>query len=203
MRGRERLHAYLTSRQNLVACGMALVGLGLALLDPVGPTGLVLVIGFYALGAAAARPNRAHARFGFDPRDIEKAFQQEISDVSGRVPPELVIRIQRIELIARTQVLPRLERLPPGSVDLYLVEQTARRYLPTAIDNYLRLPAGYSSRQSGSDGATALQVVTDELSMLEAEMRRIANVVLRADMDRLLAHRRFLNDRLSGADLSG
>lgn len=202
-RTRDRLRAYLASRQNLVACGFAILALALAILDPIGPPAMVLIIGFYALGAAAARPNRALVRYGFDPRAIEKAFQREIREVSGRVPPELIVRIQRIELIARTEVLPRLDCLPPGSVDLYLIEQTAREYLPTAIDRYLRLPAGYVSRQPGSDGATALEVVTDQLSLLETELRRIASVVQRVDMDRLLAHRRFLSDRLPSADLSG
>lgn len=203
MAGWRRLTAYLASRRNLVACGLALIGGGLALLDPVGPAGIVLVAGFYALGVAATRPDPVVARFGFSPKAVERALQREITDISGRVPPEVLIRIQRIEYLARTQVLPRLDCLPPGSVDLYVVERTARDYVPTAVENYLRLPAGYVASGPGGAGATPLQVVTDELNLLEAEMRRIAGVVQRADMDRLLAHRRFLRDRFGRVDLSG
>ena len=163
---------------------------------------LLLVVGFYVLGAAAAPPNRAMGRYGFDPAQLEKALLKEISAISGRVPPEVIVRIQRIEFIMRTQVLPGIDCLPSGSLELYLIERTARDYLPTAVENYLRLPGGYVSTQPGSRGSIPIQVLIDELNLLEAQMRRVADVVHRADMDRLLAHRRFLNDRFSGADVS-
>ena len=193
---------YLGSRRNLVGCALAALGAALAFLDPVGPSGLLLVVGFYALGVAAARPSPLLKRYGFNPRDLEKALQRQIVQVSGRVPPEVIIRIQRIELLTRTRVLPRLDCLHPGSLDLYLVERTAREYLPRALDNYLLLAGGYGASGSGVP-STPLQVLTEELDLLERETRRIAGVVQRADMQRQLAHRRFLQDRLSGADLSG
>jgi hypothetical protein len=114
----------------------------------------------------------------------------------------VINRVQRIEFIMRTQVLPRIDCLPPGSLELYLIERTARDYLPTAVENYLRLPGDYVSGQPGNRASTPLQVLIDELNLLEAQMRRVADFVYRADMDRLLAHRRFLTDRLTGADLS-
>ena len=193
---------YLASRRNLCGCALALVGAGLAVLDPVGPAGLVLVVGFYLLGAAAVPPNKMISRYGFDPKQVEKALLEEIGAISGRVPLEVMIRVQRIELILRTQVLPRIDCFPPGSLELYLIERTARDYLPTAVENYLRLPERYVSAQPGSRGSTPLQVLVDELTLLETQMRRMADVVHHADMNRLLAHRRFLNDRFSAADAS-
>jgi hypothetical protein len=160
------------------------------------------VVGFYALGVAATRPSPLLERYGFNPRDLEKGLQRQIVQVSGRVPPEVIIRIQRIEVLTRTQVLPRLECLPLGSLDLYLVERTVREYLPRALDNYLLL-SGSDSPLRASTASTPLQVLTEELELLERETRRIAGVVQRADMQRQLAHRRFLQDRLSGVDLSG
>lgn len=193
---------YLMSRRNLCGCALALVGAGLALADPVGPAGLVLVVGFYLLGAAAMPSNSAVSRYGFDPKQLEKALWQEIAAISGRVPAEVIIRIQRIELIIRSQVLPRIDCLQPGSLELYLIERTARDYLPTAVENYLRLPGDYVSSKPGSQGSRPIQVLNDELNLLEAQMQRIAELVHGADMDRLLAHRRFLNDRFSRADVS-
>jgi hypothetical protein len=198
-----RFAGYLASRQHLVGCGLALLGAALALLDPVGPAGLVLVAGFYGLGVAAARPEPAQHRYGFDPSQVARAMQQELGDVSGRVPAEVILQLQRIELIVRTHVLPRLECLPPGSVDLYLVERTALEYLPAALDHYLRLPPGSVSDGRSTQVATALAVLLDELSLLEGEMRRIAAVIQCVDMDRMLAHRRFLNDRFGRLDPSG
>jgi hypothetical protein len=197
MAASRRLYAYLLSRRNRLACAFALVAVALVLADPVGPVGIVLVIGFYLLGAAAARPTPEIDRYGFDPKKLEKALQRELAEVSGRVPPPITARIQRIELITRTQILPRLELLPPGSLDLYLIERTVTEYVPTAVGNYLRLPADYESA-----GDRPLDVVDQELALLEGQMRRIAALVQRADMDRMLAHRRFLKDRFGQLDLS-
>jgi hypothetical protein len=192
-----RITRYLTSRRHLAGTGLALVGAGLALADPVGPAGGLLVVGFYLLGAAAVPTNPAVRRYGYDPKDVLKALRHEISAVSGRVPPEVMLRIQRIELTIRSEILPRLECLPAGSLELYLIDRTAREYLPTAVDTYLRLPPDFVSSRPTSYGWTPLQLLVDQLDLLDAQMRRVAEVVHHADMDRLLAHRRFLNARFS------
>jgi hypothetical protein len=190
---------YLTGRRNLAGSGLALLAAGLVLLDPVGPQGILLVISFYLAGVVAVRGNPKVPRFGFDPMQVQRSLSEEIAAVAGRVPPPIWIRIQRIELTIRTEILPRLECLPLGAPELYLVERTARDFLPRAVETYLQLPGGYAS----SRGATAYQVLVDELDLLEAQMRRVAEIVHRTDMDRLLAHRRFLEDRFRRLDLSG
>ncbi|HEX3629070.1 MAG TPA: hypothetical protein VHW91_01250 [Candidatus Dormibacteraeota bacterium] len=198
----ERLSTFLTSRRHVAGCGLALLGAVLALLDPVGPAGLLLVGGFYLVGVAAGGPNSRVERYWFDPQQLAKALQRQAADVSGRLPADVMVQLQGIELLMRTQVFPRLDSLPPGSLDLYLVERTVSEYLPVALENYLRLPAGYVSTQPSSYGSTPRRVLGDQLRLLEGEMRRIAAVIQRADMDRVLAHRRFLNDRFGRLDHS-
>src|SRR5436853_557432 len=78
---------------------------------------------------------------------------------------------------------------------LAVVERTAFEDLPTALDAYLRLPQGYVSSGPGSRGRPAIDVLLKELDVMDAEMRLVAAKVQRADMDRLLAHERFLLDR--------
>jgi hypothetical protein len=190
---------YLTGRRNLAGSGLALLAAALVVIDPVGPQGIVLVIGFYLAGVVAVRGTPKVHRLGFDPMQVQRSLLAEIAAVAGRVPPDIWIRIQRIELTIRAEILPRLDCLPLGAPELYLVERTASDFLPTAVETYLRLPGGYAS----SGGATAHQVLVDELDLLEAQMRRVAEVVHRADMDRLLAHHRFLEDRFRSLDLSG
>jgi hypothetical protein len=190
---------YLTSRRNLTGSGLALLAAALVVIDPVGPQAILLVIGFYLAGVVAVRGTPRVHRLGFDPMQVQRSLLNEIAAVAGRVPPDIWIRIQRIELTIRAEILPRLDCLPLGAPELYLVERTASDFLPTAVETYLRLPAGYAS----PGGAIAYRVLVDELDLLEAQMRRVAEVVHRADMDRLLAHRRFLEDRFSRLDLSG
>jgi hypothetical protein len=189
------LVAYLTSRRNLTGSALALVGAGLVLADPVGAQGLLLVIGLYLAGALAVRGNGRVSRFGFDPNRVQKLLSEQIAEVAARVPPEILTRMQRIELTIRTEILPHLDCLPLGAPELYLIERTVSDYLPTAINAYLRLPNGYVSSQPGSHGRAAVAVLAEELDFLDAEMRQVAEVVHRTDMDRLLAHKRFLIDR--------
>ncbi len=194
------LVAYLTSRRNLTGSALALVGAGLALADPVGAQGLLLVFGLYLAGALAVRGNGRVSRFGFDPRRVQKSLSEQISEVAARVPPEILARVQRLELTIRAEILPHLDCLPLGAPELYLIERTVSDYLPTAIDAYLRLPSGYVSSQPGSHGRAAVEVLAEELDFLDAEMRQVAEVVHRTDMDRLLAHKRFLIDRFTRED---
>jgi hypothetical protein len=198
-----RIASYVTSRRNLAGSSLAVVGAALALVDPVGPAGIVLVVGLYVVGALAVQSNPAVRRYGWDPKDVVQALTDEISAVSGRVPPPVIEAIQRIELTIRSEILPGLDRLPPGARELYLIERTARDYLPAAVDAYLRLPADYVGAQAATQGRSALEVLVEELDLLEAEMRRIAELVHRTDMDRLLAHRRFLVDRIDRENASG
>jgi len=190
---------YLTSRRNLAGSGLALLAAALVVIDPVGPQGILLVVGFYLAGVVAVHGTPRVHRLGFDPMQVQRSLLKEIAAVAGRVPPDIWIRIQRIELTIRAEILPRLDCLPLGAPELYLVERTARDFLPTALETYLHLPGEYASPR----GATAHQVLVDELDLLEAQMRGVAEVVHRGDMDRLLAHRRFLEDRFSRLDLSG
>jgi hypothetical protein len=188
---------FFGSRKHFAGCALMLVGIGLSLIDPVGPQAVILIVAFYLAGVVAI-PARPHiSRFGFDPRQVERGLAQTISAVSGRVPPEVMIRLGRIELTIRAEILPRLHRLPPGSADLYLVRSTGGEYLPAALDAYLCLPPGYVSIQPGTEGQTALSILVEELDLLEARMRSVAATLDSADMDRLLAHRRFLLERFT------
>src|SRR5438132_9987318 len=136
------LVAYLTSRRNLTGSALALVGAGLVLADPVGLQGILLVGVLYLAGALAVHGRARVNRFGFDPGRLQKRLSEQITAVAARVPPEILDRLQRIELSTSTEILPQLHCLPPGAPELYLIERTVSEYLPTALDAYLRLPAG-------------------------------------------------------------
>jgi hypothetical protein len=199
----DRISAYLTGRKQLAGSALALFGGALTLADPVGPGGVFLIAGFYLLGVIAVPNPRRGAGDGLDAGRVSAGISDLVVAVSDRVPPQVIARLQRIEFTVREEILPRVDAIPPGALDRYLIERTARDYLPTAVNAYLRLPAGYVSADPGSRGWSALQVLLDELDLLEAEMRRIAAMLDRVDMDRLVAHRRFLRDRFNRADVSG
>ncbi|HEY9288158.1 MAG TPA: hypothetical protein VIT43_09070 [Candidatus Dormibacteraeota bacterium] len=194
-----RLVAFATSRQQLVASSLAILGALLALLDPVGVPAVVLVLGFYAVGLAAAQAS-ARPPFTFDPVCAGSALQEQLASVSDRLPPEVLGQLYRIKDMIRIQVLPGIEMLPLGSLDRYLAERTTVEYLPSAVTHYL---AAGDFGDSSAATAAAARILSDELCLMEADMRRIAAVIQQTNLDRMRAHRRFLSERFQAVEPSG
>lgn len=111
---------------------------------------------------------------------------------------ELPIDIQvKVEQIRRKVdvLLGYADRFPPFSQDLYLVRQTANDYLPRTISAFLALPAHTADRPLSVNGQTARQELTAQLELLDSRLDDIAQDLQRQDTDRLLANRRFLEER--------
>ena len=198
----ERLLLYLYSTKNIVGCLLALAGLVLFFTGVIGPLWPVIVVGLYVFGALVTpSPKTIDLRTGFDPDDVRKAMDHEIRAVSGRVPPDILAKLQSIQQVI-LGILPRSGALPPGSPELFVVERTATEYLPTALESYLNLPRAYATLHPVQDGKTPKQVLMDQLILLESKMNEVADDVHRNDTDRLLANGRFLEERFGRSALS-
>jgi ABC-type nickel/cobalt efflux system permease component RcnA len=116
--------------------------------------------------------------------------------------PELPIDVQvKVEQIRRKVdvLLGYAERFPPFSKDLFLVKQTAVEYLPRTIEAYLAMPPHAAERPLTADGKTPHQELKAQLDLLDAKLDQIAQDLQRQDMERLLANRRFLEERFGRA----
>jgi hypothetical protein len=159
-------------------------------------------------GRHARRERRA-----LDPRGVhvrhagKQQPKQRSNDAQAPRPPrqpELPIDVQvKVEQIRRKVdvLLSYADRFPPFSQDLYLVRQTATDYLPRTISAYLGLP-----KQAAADkpliagGKTAYQELKAQLDLLDSKLDDIAQDLQRQDTDRLLANRRFLEDRFGSRE---
>jgi hypothetical protein len=92
------------------------------------------------------------------------------------------------------------DRFPPFSQDLYLVRQTASDYLPRTINAYLAMDKLTAEKPMTADGKTAHQELKAQLDLLDAKLDDIAQDLERQDTDRLLANRRFLEQRFGMRD---
>lgn len=116
--------------------------------------------------------------------------------------PELPIDVQvKVEQIRRKVevLLGYADRFPPFSKELFLVRQTAGEYLPRTINTYLALPKQSADRPIGAEGPTPHQELKAQLDLLDAKLDEIADDLQRQDVDRLLANRRFLEERFGKA----
>jgi hypothetical protein len=117
---------------------------------------------------------------------------------------ELPIDVQvKVEQIRRKVdvLLGYADRFPPFSQDLYLVRQTATEYLPRTINTYLTMTQPAAEKPMGPEGKTAHQELKAQLDLLDAKLDDIAQDLERQDTDRLLANRRFLEDRFGLRDV--
>src|SRR5579859_1084628 len=126
---------------------------------------------------------------------------------SLRPGAELPIDVQvKVEQIRRKVdvLLSYADRFPPFSQDLYLVRQTASDYLPRTIDAYLTLQRQTAASDMAKPvipgGKTPYQELKAQLDLLDAKLDDIAQDLQRQDTDRLLANRRFLEERFGSRD---
>jgi hypothetical protein len=80
--------------------------------------------------------------------------------------------------------------------DRYLVQSTLDDYLPGAVEAYRSLPPGSGEWPVTADGRTGLRLLQDQLDLLERNLDEIAGHAWRDGAQRLLAHQRFLEERL-------
>ncbi len=92
------------------------------------------------------------------------------------------------------------DRFPPMSQDLHIVRQTAADYLPRTVNAYLALPSDDDPFDITTN-EQALQELRNQLRLLDVKLDEIAQDLQRQDMDRLLANRRFLEERFRPREL--
>jgi hypothetical protein len=133
---------------------------------------------------AAQQPNERSAASA-DPRPLRQV----------ELPIDVQVKVEQIRRKVDV-LLSYADRFPPFSQDLYLVRQTATDYLPRTISAYLALAKQTAGEKPLSvHGKTAYQELKAQLDLLDSKLDDIAQDLQRQDTDRLLANRRFLEDR--------
>jgi hypothetical protein len=206
-----RIHDYLTGPRNRAGTALGLTGVLLHVVGFVdGPLWWVVVVGLYGtgVGLGAWSESLRHHRErqimadGVDVEAIRSALSEQFRAISGRVPGVAMERFLHIRK-AILALLPRTREFPPGSVELFTLQQTALDYLPGALRPYLQLPPAYAMR-GGLDGSkTPYLVLVEELGLLAEQMDGVTEAVRRHDAERLLVHQRFLKDRFGDRPSSG
>ena len=131
---------------------------------------------------------------------VRRSLADTLTGIHGRVPAEVEQSVASIRQNV-VDILSREARLAAHSPELFVVLRTATDYLPTALQTYLRLPAGYATSRRQADGKTAQEILLEQLRLLDREMVDVADAVTKHDLDRLRAHGRFLAGRFGHSEL--
>jgi hypothetical protein len=160
---------------------------------------LVRVVAEYVVPRTAALVEEDSA--AVQAAAVRESLRRLGERLTGRVPAEVMARVDAIRRLV-LGLLEREEGPAAGSRELFTLLRTATDYLPAALDAYLRLPAEYATTRRLADGRTPTEILLSQLELLEREMVEVADAVSRNDVDRLLAHGRFLADRFGRSELT-
>ncbi|WP_230658692.1 hypothetical protein [Psychrobacter sp. I-STPA10] len=127
---------------------------------------------------------------------IEHELQQLLAHIKPRIPPQAYEHVKNIQ----TSVLSVLPHLVAGQFadqNLYTVKQAVFDYLPTTLENYLRLPTVYANMHPVNQGKTAKTLLIEQLATLDDALLKVTHNIFAHDVQALLANQRFLQTRLN------
>jgi hypothetical protein len=133
-------------------------------------------------------------RTGVSPVPTQPKIAAKPSVAGPELPIDLQVKVEQIRRKVDV-LLGYASRFPPFSKDLYIVRQTASDYLPRTVDAYLALPSGNGDALAATTGKAAVEELREQLELLDWKLDEIAQDLQRRDLDRLLANRRFLEER--------
>lgn len=197
MKDKRRFLLFLYSSANIVGSVLGMIGLLLFFLGIIDRYWLVIVAGLYTIGVLAT-PKSPTYELSFRNQATIDDIRAELEDLArkirGKVPQEILEKVISIKT-SILDVLPQIINLGSSDHNIYLIQQTALDYLPTALENYLNLPKAYANLHPLRGGKTARQFLLEQLTLLDQEMKAVTREIYENDTQKLVAHGRFLQDR--------
>ncbi len=197
-----RFWLYFYSTPNLVAMGLALLGLCAFFLGMIRAYWPFIVGGLYLIGYLGT-PRR--------PLEIERldselelealiaAFDRFLNQVKRRLSEPINARLAQFQETA-IAILKRLDRVDGLSDTSHVVRQTVTSYLPGMIHDYLELPAAFARFQVVRAGKTARDILVEHLDGLNQEFNTILADIHAQQIDKLEAHGAFLKQRFGRSE---
>lgn len=126
---------------------------------------------------------------------ITAEMQRLLGKVKNRISPDAYTHLESIQA-SILSVLPQLVAGQFANQDLFTVKKTVFDYLPTTLENYLKLPTAYANRHVIQDGKTAKTLLTEQLALIDTSMQQVVHSIYNDDAQALLVNERFLQGRL-------
>src|SRR5215471_11656094 len=198
---RTRILLYFYSTRNIVASSLALLGPTLLFAGVIRDYWFAITAGLYVAGwlVTPAPKTFVDLTQALSTDALMNRLDRVIARARPALPADLAKRLDSIRT-SIGEVLPRLSTEMSASDDLYLVRETVLRYLPETLANYLALPPLFRTTHALRDGKTARELLADQLSVLDAQMREVVGNVARGDAEALISNGRFLEAKFAERD---
>jgi hypothetical protein len=197
-----RIQLYLYSTRNIVACAVGLLGPALLFLGVIREGWLLITAALYAAGyfatpAPQVLDTALTQSLSFDA--LLERFDRLVKETRSQLTPTMAGRLDSIRRSIQ-EVLPRLTQSQALDDNLYTVRETIARYLPETLANYIALPPMFRVTRVLKDGKTARDLLMDQLTVLDDQMKEVVGNIARGDADALLANGQFLEAKFRDRD---
>jgi len=197
-----RILLYLYSTRNIVASAAALLGPALLFLGVIREGWLLITAALYAAGYFATPAPQVldpvlTQSLSFDA--LLERFDRLVKQARAQLPHAMAGRLDSIRRSVQ-EVLPRLAESRAFDDNLYTVRETIARYLPETLANYIALPPMFRVTRVLKDGKTARDLLMDQLTVLDDQMKEVVGNLARGDADALLANGQFLEAKFRDRD---
>ena len=197
-----RIQLYLYSTRNIVACAVGLLGPALLFLGIIREGWLLITAALYAAGYFATPAPQIldtvlTQSLSFDA--LLDRFDRLVKETRSQLTPTMAGRLDSIRHSIQ-EVLPRLRQSQALDDNLYTVRETIARYLPETLANYIALPPMFRVTRVLKDGKTARDLLMDQLTVLDDQMKEVVGNIARGDADALLANGQFLEAKFRDRD---
>ena len=196
---RQRFYLFLYGSGNILGSLFGLIGLGLFFAGLIKLYWLAIVGGLYLLGFLLAPANRRldlKMDSQMDEKAILDALEGMMKTVRKKAPKEVLAILESIRQ-SFTDILPRLANNAGTPYEVHVIRQTALVYLPEMLETYLALPPAFARLHPVKDGKTATRILVEQLELLDTEMKKLSEDILRDDTEALLAHGAFLKEKFA------
>jgi hypothetical protein len=193
---------YLYSTRNIIACCVALLGPALLFLGVINQGWLLITAGLYAAGYfATPAPHVLDAGLAqsLSFEDLIERLDSIIAKSKSQLQPAMIASLESIRRSV-SEVLPKLAEARGFDDNLFTVRETVLRYLPETLANYVALPPAFRATRALKAGKTARDLLTEQLTLLDDQLKEVVNNVARGDAEALLANGRFLEDKFRERD---
>ena len=194
---------FVYSNGNLIGCAAALLGPALLFAGVIDHGWLAITAGLYVAGWLLGRRSPELERRIADSLTLEETLAH-LDAVVASATPHLSIDMQgRLKSIRDNvaEVLPRLlGGQAAGGDALFTVRETVLRYLPETLANYVALPAAFRATHPLQSGRTARELLTEQLDLLDSQMREVVANVAASDAQALVANGEFLQAKFRQPD---
>ncbi|MDO5691767.1 MAG: hypothetical protein Q4G70_04700 [Pseudomonadota bacterium] len=201
------LQLFFYGNPNLAGMALALLGPLLLVLGVIGPGWGWITGGLYAVGYLlgwALTPRATQFELALQNRYTAEEIRDRLAELVEKAKPllaaEMMQTLQRVQTSVH-EVLPALANAGPSFDEgLFTVRETVLRYLPETLSAYAALPPVYRATHVVQNGQTPKQILADQLTLLEQQIRQVVTNVAAADTQALLANGRFLKDKFEQPD---